>query len=191
MRAAGLAAIPSLLELAVAHGAQVIFQPIRIQKEDLTAKSRASFPAREEIRRAMKLLLREKARGGAVASSAAYLRHMFDTWPECAPRTGCWAGRLYCFLTPDGYATACCDTLRLAPGDPLAYVPRRGAAAFGRIPTYRCASCSSSVPLEINLAMHDLARHPLRVARESLATLSRRRQGRSDGAAGPVPHLDG
>ncbi len=140
-----------VLEMAGNYGAKVFFQPIRVQKEDDLAKSRRYFPTREEMREAMDYLIGMKRSHAPVASSISYMKAIRDNWPDGMPNVRCGGGMFYCFITPDGRAAACCDTL--SGGSAAGCDARtRGAESFRSIPAHKCATCYSSVPLELNLA---------------------------------------
>lgn len=139
-----------VLEVASEYGAKVFFQPIRTQKEDRESAARRYYPTIEQMREAMDYLIKEKKRGRPVASSDIYLAHIRDSWPDRLPPQKCWASRLYCFMTPDGYVTPCCDTLA-GPHTPESSAAEHGANAFKSLQTPECEGCYSSIPLESNI----------------------------------------
>ena len=156
-----LESIDYLLGLADTLGAQVIVQPIRRQSEDDLGKSESLFPVREEMREAFEELLQQKHQGRPIASSSGYLEAIRDSWPDGPPRGRCWAGRVFGFLTPDGRATACCDTLASTGHDPDCSAMLNGVKAFSNIRPPCCRTCFSSVPLETNMMMNSfLLRRP-------------------------------
>jgi MoaA/NifB/PqqE/SkfB family radical SAM enzyme len=137
-----------VLALAQEHWARVFFQPVRVQKEDLLGNSRRFFPSREEMAEAMDFLIASKDAGMPVASTKAYLAAIRDSWPDRMPPVRCQAGRSFCFITPEGYVTACCDTLARAKE-----TGGSGPEAFFGMPRFECETCYSSLPLESNLLM--------------------------------------
>lgn len=143
--------LDEVLRLAEAFKANVFFQPVRVQKEDRGAKSEALFPNVEAMRQAMDFLLEQKKNGRPVASSTDFLRDIATHWPDRMTPVPCAAGRAYCFVTPMGQVTACCDTLALADSSPAANLVHSGLAAFRNIPNYRCRTCFPSIPLETNI----------------------------------------
>lgn len=143
--------LDEVLRLAEAFGATVFFQPVRVQKEDREAKSEALFPDVQAMRQAMDFLLEQKKKGRPVASSTDFLRDIAAHWPDRMTPVPCAAGRAYCFVTPTGQVTACCDTLALADPSPAANLLHSGLAAFQNIPDYRCRTCFPSIPLETNI----------------------------------------
>jgi MoaA/NifB/PqqE/SkfB family radical SAM enzyme len=149
-----------LLDLADNYGSRVFFQPMRLQKEDALGKSRSYFPEVDDMKMAMQYLVDEKGRGRPVASSYAYLDLISRCWPRGMPDVDCFAGRLYCFITPDGHVTQCCDTLTAASDHPSCNLNRHGARAFAGIPKCRCTTCYSSIPLEANILLTSLRKNP-------------------------------
>jgi MoaA/NifB/PqqE/SkfB family radical SAM enzyme len=143
--------LDEVLRLAEAFGARVFFQPVRVQKEDREAKSGTLFPDVRTMRQTMDYLLAQKKKGRPVASSKAYLRDIAAHWPNRMTPVPCVAGRAYCFVTPLGQVTACCDTLALADPSPAANLLHSGLAAFQNIPKYRCKTCFPAIPLETNI----------------------------------------
>jgi len=143
--------LDEVLRLAEAFRANVFFQPVRVQKEDRVAKSEALFPDVQAMRQAMDFLLEQKRKGRPVASSTDFLRDIATHWPDRMTPVPCAAGRAYCFVTPMGQVTACCDTLALADPSPAANLLQNGLAAFRNIPDYRCKTCFSAIPLETNI----------------------------------------
>jgi len=82
-----------VLEIARNYDAKVIFQPIRVQKEDEAAKSKEYFPTREEMGEAMEYLMGMKVAHAPIASSAAYLEAIRENWPDRMPNVKCGGGR--------------------------------------------------------------------------------------------------
>ena len=150
-----------VLDLAEHYGAGAFFQPVRIQKEDDAGNARSYFPEVSRMRRAMTYLAGEKRRGRPVASSCEYLESIRESWPERMPPVRCYGGRLFCFITPDGFVTQCCDTLASATANEKCNLITSGMAALESIPPLKCATCYSSLPLEANLFFSSLRRNPL------------------------------
>jgi MoaA/NifB/PqqE/SkfB family radical SAM enzyme len=164
--------LDEVLRLAEAFGARVFFQPVRIQKEDREAKSGSLFPDVATMRNAMDFLLVQKKKGRPVASSEAYLRDIAANWPDRMTPVPCVAGRAYCFVTPTGQVTACCDTLALADPSPAANLLHSGLDAFRNIPNFRCRTCFPAIPLETNIlfnrSLMDCGLHGLNILRDLL-----------------------
>ncbi len=164
----------SVLDLAEEYHARVFFQPVRVQKEDIQGKSMAYFPSKNEMEEALEHIIAEKRKGRPVASSVKYLELMKRCWPDTMPDVKCWAGRIYCFITPEGYVTACCDTMASARETPECDIKIHGAGAFQNIPRFNCATCYSSIPSEVNLMMNTLFRNPLELIGQLMSFFIRR-----------------
>jgi MoaA/NifB/PqqE/SkfB family radical SAM enzyme len=162
-----------ILDFAEKYKTKAVFQPVRVQKEDTEAKSRSYFPTRDRMRQAIDYLLREKRKGRPVASSANYLLQIKASWPDERPDMRCWAGRLYCSITPEGVVTACCDTLGEARKSAERRPPEKAVEDFFRLPAFGCSTCFASTPLEANLAMCACLKNPLSAARQVAAFLPR------------------
>ena len=143
--------LDSVLDLAESFGARVFFQPVRIQKEDIHSKSSSFFTDAETMRRAIDALIAQKKLRRPIASSTDYLQDIARHWPDQMTTTRCAAGRAYCFVTPTGHVTACCDTLRRADNTSKSNVLHSGLAAFRNIPHYKCETCFPAIPLETNI----------------------------------------
>ncbi len=153
-----------VVALAEHYGVSAFFQPIRIQKEDAAQVARAYFPESGDMKRAMKFLSDEKRKGRPIASSYEYLEAIGESWPTAMPRASCFGGKLFCFVTPEGHVTQCCDTLDTAPSNPQCNVMTSGMKALECIAAVNCETCYSSLPLEANLFFTSLRENPLRAA---------------------------
>ena len=163
-----------ILDLAEKYDTKVVFQPIRIQKEDEAAKSRVYFPTQDKMRKAIDYLLLEKSRGRPVATSADFLRQIKASWPDGQPAISCWAGRLYCSITPEGVVTACCDTLHQPRSSGNRWSPEGTVEDFFRLPVFRCSTCYASTPLEANIALSMCLKNPLSAVRQVASFLPRK-----------------
>ena len=155
-----------ILDFAGRFQTKVVFQPIRIQKEDVEVKSQTFFPTREKMQQAMDYLLLEKASGRPVANSANYLRQIKASWPTGRPDVNCWAGKLYCSITAKGAVTGCCDTLKTASEGGNGGLPENSVKDFYQLPPFRCSTCYASTPLEANIAMSMCIKNPLTAMRQ-------------------------
>ncbi len=150
-----------VIDLAEHFGTAAFFQPIRIQKEDKAGNARLYFPEARQMREAVAYLTDEKRKGRPVASSYDYLETIGECWPSGMPGVRCYGGRLFCFITPDGFVTQCCDTLASASANEKCDLIENGVDALKDIPPPKCATCYSSLPLEANLFFTSLRRNPL------------------------------
>jgi MoaA/NifB/PqqE/SkfB family radical SAM enzyme len=162
-----------ILDFAERYQTKVVFPPIRRQKEDSEGKSRVFFPTREKMQQTMDYLLKEKARGRHVASSANFLRQIRDSWPTGRPDMSCWAGKLYCSITPEGAVTACCDTLQATRKKGNGHPPKNAIEDFYLLPDIQCSTCYASTPLEANIAMSTCIKNPLAAIRQVQSFLPR------------------
>jgi MoaA/NifB/PqqE/SkfB family radical SAM enzyme len=71
--------LDDILDFAEENRSSVVFQPVRLQKEDRTGKSRPYFPTREDIGRAIDFLIGAKRKGRPVASSVRFLQEIKAT----------------------------------------------------------------------------------------------------------------
>ena len=148
----------AVLDIAETCKAKVFFQPVRVQKEDLLAKSARFFPTSAQMAAAMDFLIAGKKLGRPVANSARYLHLIKICWPDKMPDARCWAGRLFCFVNPQGRLAACCDTLAVDSKNPDLNAIEDGASAFARITRHNCRTCYSAIPLESNILMDSLGK---------------------------------
>jgi len=158
----------NVIDLAEHYGTSTFFQPIRIQKEDKAGSARSYFPEGHRMKGAIAYLTDEKRRGRPVASSYEYLNTIGECWPDAMPQVRCYGGRLFCFITPDGYVTQCCDTLASAPANSECNLLAGGMSALKSIPPAKCVTCYSSLPLEANLFFSYLRRNPISAAAKAI-----------------------
>ena len=163
-----------ILDFAEKYQTKAVFQPIRVQKEDEAAKSRAYFPTPDRMRKAIDYLLMEKSRGRPVATSTEFLRQIRASWPDGQPAMRCWAGRLYCSITPEGVVTACCDTLDGPRRSGATWSPEVAVKDFFSLPDFRCSTCYASIPLEANIALSMCLKNPLSAIRQVASFLPRK-----------------
>jgi MoaA/NifB/PqqE/SkfB family radical SAM enzyme len=164
MNSKNLDSLGFILDFAHRYKTNVSFQPIRVQKEDVENISRDFFPTRERMHQGIDYLLREKKKGAPVATSTTYLRQVRRLWPDGQHGTPCWAGRIYCSITPEGCISACCDTLSETSKNGSRRSPEKAVEEFYRLPKFQCSTCFASIPLEANLAMSACLRNPFRAA---------------------------
>jgi MoaA/NifB/PqqE/SkfB family radical SAM enzyme len=150
-----------VIDLAEHYRTAAFFQPIRIQKEDRDENARSYFPEARQMNEAIAYLIDEKRRGRPVASSYEYLESIRECWPSEMPAVRCYGGGLFCFITPDGFVTQCCDTLASASANSKCNLLTSRMDALRSIPPLECATCYSSLPLEANLFFSSLRRNPL------------------------------
>ncbi len=159
-----IGALGDVIDLAEVYNTAAFFQPVRIQKEDTDETATRYFPEAGEMKEAMAYLIDQKKRGRPVASSYEHLETIGRCWPHGMPDVQCFGGKLFCFITPQGFVTQCCDTLRAASEVPECDLMKCGTDAIGHIPPCKCTTCYSSLPLEANLLFTASRRNPLAAA---------------------------
>lgn len=163
-----------ILSFAERYQTKAFFQPIRVQKEDTSSRSCAYFPTPDRMRKAMDYLLLEKSRGRPVAASANFLRQIRESWPDRRPDMRCWAGKLFCSITPRGAVTACCDTLETARRTENVRPPEEVVEDYYQLPDFRCSTCYASIPLEANIALSLCLKNPVTAIRQVASLFPRR-----------------
>jgi MoaA/NifB/PqqE/SkfB family radical SAM enzyme len=163
-----------ILDFAEKYKTKAFFQPIRVQNEDEAAKSRGFFPTQDKMRKAINYLLSEKGKGRPVATSESFLQQIKASWPDAQASTRCWAGRLFCSITPEGVVTACCDTLNESRKRATAWSPQEAVRDFFHLPVYRCATCYAAIPREANIALSMCLKNPVSSVRQVASFLPRR-----------------
>jgi hypothetical protein len=91
------------------------------------------------------------------------------------PDIECFGGKLFCFITPGGRVTQCCDTLKRATHAPGCDIIEYGTDALRNIAPCDCTTCYSSLPLEANLLFTASRRNPLAAAGKVVSGLIFRR----------------
>lgn len=137
--------IDSLVSIAREHGAGIIFQPAYLlfpemstqDVERLNAIGSAAQPT-------WKYIVRLKKSGGPVANSHTYLEHVIGL--NRSGGCGCWAGKAFCCVYPDGRVNPCGSLSSDWPnGARLGFTE-----AFYRLPEVSCTVCSCVSFVELN-----------------------------------------
>lgn len=103
-----------LIELLKQYHMTITFQPLGIHQEDIQEMTRAYFPSEIRFREAIEKLILLKKKKAPIIPSFRYLEMIKDCWPDTPNRIHCYAGRLYCSITPDGHIISCCSRLTQA-----------------------------------------------------------------------------
>lgn len=108
----------------------------------------------EEVKRIVFYLIEKKKQGEMIGTSLGYLNHLLN-WDDYRimykkdSRMRCWAGRLYCYLEPDGMLYPCATLLEQVAGQDAI---RTGfKEAFNRLGDIPCQGCLSGCQTEQNL----------------------------------------
>ena len=153
-----------LLVLGEELGAGVAFQPVVETRLGGAEIADGMLPREQAMADAVEWLLGEKMQGRPVSCSRAYLEAIRDTWPTRPFGVKCWAGRLFCEVTPEGYVVPCCSEEEYVAAD--RHGPTVGwERAFGALPDRSgCQACWFKGPQELNLLLGLQPRHAARAA---------------------------
>jgi MoaA/NifB/PqqE/SkfB family radical SAM enzyme len=153
-----------LLRLGEEIGAGVAFQPIVETRLGGAAVDPSLVPRQQAMADAVEWLLSEKMAGRPVSCSAAYLEAIAASWPQRPFGVKCWAGRLFCEVTPEGYVVPCCSEEEYVAAD--RHGPTVGwERAFAALPDRSgCQACWFKGPQELNLLLGLRPKQALRAA---------------------------
>jgi len=102
-----------LIKLATQYNAHIVFQVIGNQPAAEAGLRKTSFPDIDKFKEAIEGLAErvKKDRNRRIISSPGYLKMVKNFWPDLPHALTCYAGRLYCEITPDGFVAPCCAKL--------------------------------------------------------------------------------
>lgn len=128
------------------------FQPVYVQPEDSEESSVDFYPTEEEMEGAVDRIIELKDEGKPINSSFQYLEGIGDAWPDsCMQR--CWAGKISCNITPEGFVSPCCEKLPEGT-DELSVVEGSARESFSSIPDMsQCSDCYSNFEMETSILM--------------------------------------
>jgi MoaA/NifB/PqqE/SkfB family radical SAM enzyme len=135
------------LELAKRFGSRVSFQPGATSA--LGGGENPLAPTPEQMKAALRTLMKLKREGAPVANSATGLRY-FTRWPEGNP-VRCFGHRLFCRIEPDGAMRVCGRDPEFGVRPSVAN--RSAAKVFREMNKPECAACFSAARLELNLML--------------------------------------
>jgi MoaA/NifB/PqqE/SkfB family radical SAM enzyme len=143
----------SMLELGERLGAGVAFQPVVETRLGGAEIDRSLVPRQEAISQAVDWLLEQKMQGRPVSCSPAYLEAVAASWPDRPFGVKCWAGKLFCEVTPEGFVVPCCSEEEYT--FPRCHGPSVGwEEAFASLPDRSgCQACWFKGPQELNLLL--------------------------------------
>lgn len=146
--------IEKIISWAEDRGMWMNFQPIYIQPEDVEKRARNFYPEREEMKRTCEELIEEKKQGRPINTSSKYLKAIKDNWPDSRVQR-CWAGKISCNISPDGFLSPCCEKLPLKKEK--ANILEYGAEkAFEELPDMsNCSDCYSNFEMELSFLMNN------------------------------------
>ena len=153
-----------LLTLGEELGAGVAFQPVVETRLGGAEIADGLLPRDHAMAEAVEWLLQEKMQGRPVSCSASYLDAIRASWPDKPFGVKCWAGRLFCEVTPEGYVVPCCSEEEYLAAD--RHGPTVGwERAFSALPDRSgCQECWFKGPQELNLLLGLQPREALRAA---------------------------
>lgn len=108
----------------------------------------------EEVKKTVLYLIEKKKRGEMIGTSTAYLSHLLN-WKDYQvmykndSSIRCWAGKLYCYLEPDGMVYPCGTLSEQMPGQDA--IKLGFSRAFNRLGNIPCQGCLSACQTEQNL----------------------------------------
>jgi len=153
-----------LLRLGEEIGAGVAFQPVVETRLGGAEIAEGLMPRQQAMAEAVDWLIGEKMQGRPVSCSTDYLEAIRDTWPGKPFGLKCWAGRLFCEVTPEGYVVPCCSEEEYVSAD--RHGPTVGwERAFAALPDRSgCQACWFKGPQELNLLLGLRPRQAVRAA---------------------------
>jgi MoaA/NifB/PqqE/SkfB family radical SAM enzyme len=87
-------------------------QPVVIHRNDLEKNAAKYMPSHKEIQKAVQEIIEEKKKPGSrIANSLQYLEEI-KYYPNF-PQQKCWAKKLFCVISPEGYVLPCAEMLGL------------------------------------------------------------------------------
>jgi len=145
--------LESLLTLAEELGAGVAVQPIVETRLGGASIDHDLMPRAAAMNAAVDWLMEAKMAGRPVSASKAYLDAVLESWPGKPFGVKCWAGRLFCEVTPEGFVVPCCSeeeyTFAACHGPTVGW-----ERAFAALPDRSgCEGCWFKGPQEINLLL--------------------------------------
>lgn len=147
------ALMDSMIALGEELGAGVAFQPVVETRLGGAEIDGSLVPRQAAIEEAVDWLMEQKMAGRPVSCSRAYLEAVRDSWPDKPFGVKCWAGKLFCEVTPEGYVVPCCSeeeyTFAGCHGPTVGW-----DSAFAALPDRSgCQACWFKGPQELNLLL--------------------------------------
>jgi len=154
----------SLLELGEELGAGVAFQPVVETRLGGAEIADELVPRQQAMAEAVEWLIDAKMEGRPVSCSRPYLEAVLESWPGRPFGVKCWAGKLFCEVTPEGYVVPCCSeeeyTFARCHGPTVGW-----ESAFDALPDRSgCQACWFKGPQELNLLLGLRPRQAARAA---------------------------
>jgi hypothetical protein len=156
--------LDDMLALGEQLGVGVAFQPVVDTRLGGARIQDGLLPRAQAMAEAVDWLLEQKMADRPVSCSSAYLEAVLASWPDRPFGVDCWAGKLFCEVTPEGYVVPCCSeeeyTFARCHGPTVGW-----ERAFLALPDRSaCGSCWFKGPQEINLLLGMQPHHLVRAA---------------------------
>jgi MoaA/NifB/PqqE/SkfB family radical SAM enzyme len=153
-----------MLELGEELGAGVAFQPVVETRLGGAQINEGLLPREAAMAEAVDWLMEQKMEGRPVSCSAAYLNAVAQSWPDHPFGVKCWAGKLFCEVTPEGFVVPCCSeeeyTFARCHGPSVGW-----DKAFAALPDRSgCEACWFKGPQELNLLLGLRPKQAIRAA---------------------------
>lgn len=142
-----------LIKLATQYNAHIVFQVIGNQPAAEAGLRKTSFPDIDKFKEAIEGLAEKvrKDRNRRIISSPGYLKMVKNCWPNLPHDITCYAGRLYCEITPDGFVAPCCAKLNTADDNCNGLKMGFKKAFIGLNNMSGCQGCYYAGPQESNI----------------------------------------
>jgi len=142
-----------MLALGERLGASVAFQPVVETRLGGAEIHDGLLPREAAMTEAVDWLMEQKMEGRPVSCSQAYLEAVAESWPNQPFGVKCWAGKLFCEVTPEGFVVPCCSeeeyTFARCHGPSVGW-----DKAFSALPDRSgCQACWFKGPQELNLLL--------------------------------------
>jgi MoaA/NifB/PqqE/SkfB family radical SAM enzyme len=145
--------IDDLVRIARRYSASFAFQP-PVFHEPVDEQLKCRYLPDETALRGLAIdLLREKVKNYPMISCFEYLKKIRDFWPHPIKGLVCYASRLYCNITPDGYVVPCCSRLTQVERDNSGLLNGFRRAFMSLKDNSACSDCYFFGPQEFNISV--------------------------------------
>ncbi len=146
-------------------------QPVTVHRGDTEGNAKKYMPAPNQIKKVVDWLIVEKKKPNSkIANSLQYLEQI-KGYPDF-PRQKCWAKKLFCVVSPDGFVLPCAEMMNSKTPPPYRSGLTHGwQEAFNAIPDMSgCHACFYSCYMEYNLVLNSPFSSFFRVVKNALVT---------------------
>lgn len=135
------------------------YQPLILNAPAISGKIEQLLPSYYQHKKIFKKLLKEKIKGAPILQSTKCLMYLFNWpdyrrtcwengWPTGIKKGKCWAGRLFCSITCDGYVYPCLVKIGKVPA--LNWMKSGFKVTFDNLSKYVSRDCWCHVNIEYN-----------------------------------------